>query len=176
MKKTIVITAAFVATVYGANWALKRWGTVPVGFGLDAPAGVWFAAVAFVLRDWLQEIAGRLWVVIAILMGAALSYWVGASITIPGGHLSLALASGAAFMVSELADLSVYTPLRERNLPLAVLASQIVGAIADSILFLVLAFGSLSLLSGQILGKTWIGLFVAVYLFARRARVRESTA
>ncbi len=165
---------AFVGTVYCANWALKHWGTVPVGFGLRAPAGVWFAGVAFVLRDWLQEIAGRLWVVAAILAGAALSYWVGASVTIPGGHVSIAVASGIAFMLSEFADFSVYTPLRERNLPAAVLASQIVGAVVDSILFLILAFGSLTLLQGQIVGKVWVGLFVAVYLFSRRARVRTA--
>ena len=40
----------------------------------------------------------------------------------------------------------------------AVLASSVVGLIADSLLFLWLAFGSLEFLEGQILGKLWMVL------------------
>ena len=43
-------------------------------------------------------------------------------------------------------------------LVLAVFASSIVGLIADSLLFLWLAFGSLEFLTGQILGKVWMVL------------------
>lgn len=166
MKK-LAVAGAFVATVYAANWALKRWGTVPVGFGLEAPAGVYFAGLGFLLRDRLNEIASRRWVIGAIITGAALSFSLGANVTIPGGHVSIAVASGAAFLFSELCDYAAYAPLRERTLPGAVAVSQVVGAVVDSMLFLTLAFGSLALLGGQIWGKLLVSFPVVAYLLAR---------
>lgn len=160
----------FVATVYAANWALTRWGVVSVGFGLTAPAGVFFAGLGFLLRDWLQELGGRLWVVGAILAGACLSYLLGADAHIPGGHVSIAVASGCAFLLSELADFSVYTPIRERTVAGAVGVSQVVGAAVDSALFLWLAFGSLTLFWGQFWGKTLMVLPVVAVLAWRGRR------
>jgi len=51
----------------------------------------------------------------------------------------LALASGVAFTLSELADWAVYRPLRERGWVPAAVASNIVGAIVDSAVFLAIA-------------------------------------
>ena len=45
------------------------------------------------------------------------------------------------------------TPLQRRGLVMAVLASSVVGLVADSVLFLWLAFGSLTFLAGQVVGK-----------------------
>lgn len=154
---------AFVATVFAANWAIQMFGVVPVGFGLMAPAGVYFAGLAFTFRDLTQETLGRRWTVAAIVIGAALS-----------GVLSglLALASGAAFLLSELADFAVYTPLRERHWIGAVAASNIVGLTVDSALFLWLAFGSLDFLSGQIVGKVTMTVLAVVLLTVwRRTRI-----
>jgi uncharacterized PurR-regulated membrane protein YhhQ (DUF165 family) len=167
MRK-IGLFVAFVATVYGANWALARWGLVPVGFGLMAPAGVYFAGLAFGLRDALHEVGGSRLVLGAIATGAALSYVIEDAVTIPGGHVSIAVASAVAFGLSELADLCVYSPLRGRNWPTAVVASNIVGAVIDSALFLWLAFGSLDHLNGQVLGKAYmIALALPVVAWAR---------
>ena len=164
------LAAAFVATVWAANWALTTWGVVTVAPGLLAPAGVFFAGLGFLLRDALQEIAGRLWVVAAILAGAALSYWVGADVTIPGGHIPIAAASACAFLLAELADFAVYTPLRKKHLAGAVGLSQVAGATLDSAVFLWLAFGSLALFWGQFVGKTLMVLPVVAVLVAWRAR------
>ena len=49
---------AFVATVGGANWALATFGIVPIGFGLSAPAGVYFAGIGFTLRDLMHDRGG----------------------------------------------------------------------------------------------------------------------
>ena len=76
--------------------------------------GVYFAGLAFGLRDALHEAGGRFWVFGAIATGAALSWWVSDAVRIPGGHVSIAVASGIAFACSELADLAVYSPLRGR--------------------------------------------------------------
>ena len=63
---------ALLATVAATNLALETWGVIPIGFGLEAPAGVFFAGLAFGLRDVLHETGGPRWVVGAILAGAAL--------------------------------------------------------------------------------------------------------
>lgn len=153
--------AGYALTIIAANLAITYIGPVPVGFGLVAPAGVYFAGLAFSLRDALQEAAGRRATLAAILIGALLSALLSPS---------LALASGAAFLLSELADLAVYTPLRRRSYPLAVLASNTVGDVVDSALFLWLAFGSLQFLAGQIVGKLWMtALTLALMALWRRA-------
>ena len=168
---TGALCVAFVATVVAANWAVREHGTVPVAPGLAAPAGVYAAGLAFGLRDALHERAGHPAVLAAIAAGAAVSYVIEDGVTLPGGHAPIAVAGAAAFALSELADLAVYSPLRSRSWPAAVALSNVVGAIVDSALFLWLAFGSLEHLAGQVVGKA---LMIAVALplvwLARRRR------
>lgn len=167
----IALFVAFVGTVIGANWAIGHYGTVPVGFGLVAPAGVYFAGAAFGLRDLLHDAAGRRWVLAAIAIGAATSYLIEDGVKIPGGYVAIAVASAVAFTVSELADLAVYEPLRERSWPAAVAASNVVGAVVDSALFLWLAFGSLDLLAGQVVGKILMVVPAVVLMGLRQRRL-----
>lgn len=159
---------AYVLTIFAANWAIQNFGVVPVGFGLSAPAGVYLAGLAFTLRDLTQDRLGRIWTAAAIVAGAALSAVVSPQ---------FAVASGVAFLVSELADFGVYTPLRERHWLGAVLASNVVGLVADSVLFLSLAFGSLEFLPGQVVGKAWMTLLAALVLSVwRRGRVARAAS
>jgi len=95
---------------------------------------------------------------------------VGAILSVAVAPPALALASGAAFLLSELADFAVYTPLQRRRLMLAVLLSGIAGAVVDSILFLYLAFGSLDYLLGQVIGKLYASVLFAAWLYWRRRR------
>lgn len=163
MRLAFLSAVAFVATVFAANWAIETYGFVPVGFGLEAPAGVYFAGLALLLRDTTQRLGGRWLAVAAILVGAACSWFVSPA---------FAVASAVAFLFSELADLAVYTPLEQRNLYGAVAASNIVGAIVDSALFLWLAFGSpLAFIQGQIVGKLWITALALPVLFVVRRRM-----
>lgn len=163
MTLRILAIATYLATTVAANWAITEVGAVPVGFGLMAPAGVYFAGLAFTLRDLVHETAGRVAVVGVIVAGAALSFAIASP--------ALAVASAAAFGLSELADLAVYEPLRKRRWLLAVAASNVVGLVVDSALFLTLAFGSLAFLPGQVVGKLWMTLLaVAVLIPIRRLR------
>lgn len=146
----------FVLTVVGANWALDHYGIVSVGWGLTAPAGVYFAGLAFGLRDALHEAEGRAAVLLAILVGAVISLWVESTTSIPGGHAPIAIASALAFTLGETMDLLVYEPLRERQWTAAVVLSNLVGAVVDSALFLWLAFGSLDHIAGQLVGKAYM--------------------
>jgi uncharacterized PurR-regulated membrane protein YhhQ (DUF165 family) len=82
------------------------------------------------------------------------------------------------FLLSELADLAVYTPLQRRGMVRAVMLSSIAGLVVDSIIFLWLAFGSLDFLAGQIIGKTWMVLFalpIVAWLRNRDRRVGMSS-
>lgn len=151
--------AAFIATIPAANWLIQNVGTVcvpqgpcliPVGFGLEAPSGVLMIGLALVLRDVVHYRLGWRVAMVAIVVGAALS----ALLAPP----ALVLASGTAFLLSELADLLVYAPLARRRLVAAVVASSMVGAVVDSALFLLIAFGSLDYLVGQVIGKAWMVL------------------
>lgn len=158
----MVFLALYIATIVGANWAISTFGLVPVGFGLLAPAGVYFAGLAFTMRDLTQERLGKWWTIGAILVGAALSAFLSPA---------LAVASGTAFLLSELADLAVYTPLRRRHWLGAVALSNTVGLVIDSALFLLLAFGSLAFLPGQIVGKAWMTALAVVGLWGYRRAV-----
>ena len=139
----MVFLAAYVASIVAANWLLQTVGVVPV-LGLAVPAGTFAAGFAFTLRDLTQERLGRGWSVAAIALGTAVSALVSPA---------LALASCLAFSVSEGLDFLAYQPLRERRPLLAVTLSNTVGLVADSVLFLALAFGSLEYLPGQVAGK-----------------------
>lgn len=151
----LAVAAGYVLTIVAANWAIQNIGTptpggtrvVPVGFGHSAPAGVFFAGLAFTLRDVTQELLGKAATLAAIAAGCLVSFTLGDG--------RIALASALAFGASELADFAVYTPLRERGKALAVFASNVVGLVVDSALFLYAAFGSLLFIEGQIIGKLW---------------------
>src|SRR5262245_15015811 len=157
----------YIGTIFAANWAIASFGLVPVGFGLLAPAGVYFAGLAFTFRDLTQEHLGRGWTFGAILAGAGLSALVSPA---------FALASGAAFLLSETADLVVYTPLRRRHWLGAVTLSNTVGLVVDSVLFLTLAFGSLAFLPGQLVGKAWMTLLAVVVLWVSRSSTSVRTS
>ena len=153
----IAFLLAFTACIPLANWMIGNVGVfcvpngpclIPVAPGIDAPSGVLMVGLALVLRDLMQRRLGKAWALIAILAGAVLS----AAIAPP----QLVLASTISFAVSELADFAVYTPLQRRQLVLAVFLSSLAGLVADSLLFLWLAFDDFSFLGGQVIGKLWM--------------------
>jgi uncharacterized PurR-regulated membrane protein YhhQ (DUF165 family) len=166
----------FLTCIPLANWLIQHVGTVcvpqgpclvPVAPGLMAPSGVLTVGAALVLRDVVQRCLGLRFGLLAIVLGTGLS-----AIVAPP---SLVIASGIAFALSELADCAVYTPLQQRRLMTAVLASSIVGLVVDSIVFLSLAFGSLEFLPGQIVGKAW-AIVIAFPLVRLLRRVAPTPA
>lgn len=163
-----IALAAYAATIPAANWLIGNIGEcipngpclIPVGFGLMAPSGVLMIGAALALRDAVHRLLGWKWAVGAIAIGAALSFQFSAP--------ELVIASVAAFILSELADLAAYAPLQRKRLVLAVLLSGLVGAAVDSAAFLWLAFGSLDFIAGQVVGKIWATAAGAVVLMAWR--------
>lgn len=171
----LICLALFIACIPAANWLILNVGTVcvpkgpcliPVAPGLVpslmAPSGVLMIGLALVLRDLVQRRLGLIWAVGAILIGAVLS----ATFAPP----ALVTASVVAFLLSEFADLAVYTPLQRRGLVTAVIASSLVGLVVDSCAFLYLAFGSLDYLAGQVVGKAWMVLLALPFIIWLRNR------
>ncbi|MEZ5842982.1 MAG: VUT family protein [Hyphomicrobiaceae bacterium] len=168
--------ALFCACIPAANWLIQNVGTVcvangpcliPVGWKLDgtmlmAPSAVIVVGLAFVLRDLVQRRLGVGWAAGAVVAGAALS----ALLAPP----ALVIASGVAFLVAEMADLLVYTPLARRRLIAAVVLSSIAGLVVDSLVFLQLAFGSLEFLWGQVAGKSWAVIAALPFVYWLRER------
>lgn len=168
--RSLALITAFAATIPAANWLIGNVGAeclpdgpcvIPVGFGLYAPSGVLMVGATLLLRDMVHEAGGLRAALAAILIGGALS-WI---LTPP----ALVVASVSAFLLAELADLAVYTPLRRKRLGLAILASGAFGSAVDSAVFLWLAFGSLDFVAGHTLGKVWVSALAFVLLMRRRA-------
>jgi uncharacterized PurR-regulated membrane protein YhhQ (DUF165 family) len=111
--------------------------------------------MALVLRDLVQRSLGLWWALAAIIAGTIISFSVA-----PKG---LVVASGVAFLISEVVDLLIYTPLQRRGLVFAAVASSVAGAVIDSVTFLLMAFGDLQFLLGQVVGKC-LAIAVAIPL------------
>lgn len=168
--KTTGALTAYVACIVGANIATAHLGFVPVvpGMALTVTAGTYLAGLALLARDVVQDAAGRWWVLAAIGVGGALSAWLSTP--------ELALASAAAFLIAETADMAVYTPLRRKGWARAVFASNVVGAFLDTVVFLALAgFPVWANVPGQMVGKVaWATLIpVVMVLVMRRVVLRQ---
>jgi queuosine precursor transporter len=170
-----IFLALFCLTVPVANWMIGHVGTVCAPNGpclipvapliapkLMAPSGVLMIGIALVLRDLVQRRLGLWASVAAILIGTGISGMI--------APLSLVVASASAFLLSEFADLVVYTPLARKRMVTAVVLSSLAGLVVDSIVFLWLAFGSLDFLAGQVVGKAWMVLLSIPFVVLLRRR------
>lgn len=163
------LSLAYVGLAVLANWLASRYVVhVPFTPWL-APAGVFCIGAILVLRDWLQQVAGLRWTLVLVPVAGLASYLIG--LAAGWGSLQrIALASLAAFLVSETIEAVVFTPLRKRHLTLGVALSATVGNAVDSWLFLILAFGSEAFLPGNFFGKLEM-IAVGVALTACRRAV-----
>lgn len=166
--KPLLMILAFAATIPAANWMIGNVGdcagpvcTIPVAPGLLAPSGVLLVGLTLVLRDAIHETVG--------LRGVAAAVLLGALVTLAVAPPALAMASPAAFVAAEAVDTGAYAGARRWGRPAAVLLSGLIGAAADSAVFLWLAFASLDYLPGHTLGKLYASAAVATLIAWRRA-------
>lgn len=157
---------AYVAAIVAANVLTEHLGLVPVGFGMVATAGTYAAAFVLISRNIAQDQIGRGRVLALMGVGILLSWWLASP--------ALALASAAAFGISELADMGIYTPLRTRGRGRAVAVASSVGAVIDTVVFLWIAgFPILPALPGQLFVKVGMALVAALVLRGRHAVLRQ---
>ena len=153
--------AVLLGSILAANYVTTDYGFIPIGFGLEATAGTFFAGFALAARDAINDAWGRLAVVIVILMGTVVSFLL----AVP----EIAVASAVAFLLAEFLDFAVYVPIRSRasfgdkKWALAVTASNVVGSIVDTVVFLGIAFG-LSAVGPSFLGQA-VGKLYATVLY-----------
>jgi uncharacterized PurR-regulated membrane protein YhhQ (DUF165 family) len=158
-------TALYVGLMPLINWSFAAVPLIPLPLvGPYQPMAI-VTGLVLVVRDFAQREIGH-WVLAAMLAGLLFS-----TMTTP---LSIVIASGAAFLISETADWAVYS-FTGRPLSQRILLSSAVGAPLDSTVFLIGANlarpGSLALstLATSIASKL-MGAVVVALLVARRER------
>lgn len=141
--------------------------------------------VQFLLGDWLTwgaltyplaffvtDVTNRLHGLVAARRVVYAGFAVGLACSLAGTQiegsfgplvsLRVAIASGAAFLVGQLLDITVFNRLRAMNWWLPPLASSLIGSAVDTIVFFSLAFaGSLAFLAPQV-DVAWANVPVAL--------------
>lgn len=162
----IFILLLYLFSILLSAWLVQYVGVVPVWFGVNAPAGAYVIGLTMVLRDLLQDQLGARPVYVAIIIGALLSAFVSPNI---------AFASAIGFCISELVDQFVYTPIRKHSLVFAVIISNVVSILVDTIIFLYSVFGNFDYFIGQVLAKFFATIFAVVALtFFYKLRDRKT--
>jgi uncharacterized PurR-regulated membrane protein YhhQ (DUF165 family) len=168
--RAVVSAAIFVGLVLASNWLTARYGLI----GGTVAAGTFTAGLTLAARDAVRETAG-VWASLGCIAAG-----VAASAAMAGP--ALALASGAAFGLSELVDAAVYEPLRQRSRTQALAWSNLSGSVVDSVLFLTLAgFPLWPAVAGQVAVKWLVSvalplLVVGVARAVLRNRLRPEGA
>lgn len=154
------VVAAYLFAIVSANLAVATFG----------PAALPFTALVLIpfdlfSRDLLHErwhgrgLATRMGLLIA--SGSALAYALNAS------ALRVGLASCSAFALAAIVDTYVYAALSQRSSTYKMAASNTVSSLVDSLVFPMVAFGSISpdVFAHQSIAKVAGGAFwVAVYV------------
>ncbi len=127
MISKYIFSISYVLLIPFLNWAFS-WAPIwelPDG-GNWTPFAI-LPGLVLVFRDFAQREIGHK-VLILLVVGTVLSYFL--------APIEIAIASGLAFMVSELVDWTVYT-VTKRPLSSRILISSIVAAPIDTTLYLV---------------------------------------
>jgi len=161
-------TAIYVGLMPLINWAFAGIPTLPIPPELGG--GAWhpftiITGLVLVVRDFAQREVKH-WILAAMILGLALSTltsWV-----------TIVVASGVAFLISETSDWAVYT-FTKRPLSQRILISSLVGAPIDQVVFIYLAsmvvpgmFAWGTILTGIV--SKLIGAVIVSYLVAQREK------
>ena len=126
----IFMVMAMVAIVASANYLVQfpisdwlTWGalTYPVSY-----------FVTDLTNRWYGPARARRVVYIGFVLAVILSAWLASP--------RIALASGSAFLVSQLMDVAIFNRMRRRRWWQAPLISSVLGSLVDTVLFFFLAF------------------------------------
>ena len=117
-------TILYIAAIVAVNWAFIVVPPLPIPGGALWPPVSLLVGFVFVLRDFAQREIGH-YVLAAMGVGVAISYFMASP--------EVAMASAAAFLLSELVDWAVYSftgrPLSQRIFFSSLLATPIDSAV-----------------------------------------------
>lgn len=141
-----VALTGYLLLVLAANLTWEHLPPLDLAGVLRVPVGALLAGLCLTARDLLHDTLGTRGVALGIAAGTALS----ALLASP----RIALASAVAFALSEALDTLVYARLRHRTRLGAIAASNTAGLVIDTAVFIPMALGDSTLITGQLAGKT----------------------
>jgi len=152
----VSLAVVYTASVVAANVITAHLGLVPIGFGLSVTAGTFAAGFTLLARNLGQDVIGRPRIIALMLLGIGISWWLATP--------ALAVASAAAFAISETTDMAIYTPLRKHGWSVAALCAAAVSGIVDTVVFLRVAGFPLTwgTVTGQVLVKFGVSAVAVV--------------
>ena len=158
MRALPLYTLLYIGMIVAVNYGFSVTPLVALPDGTMWPPMSLAVGFIFVIRDFAQREVGHR-VLLAMLVGAVLSYLM--------ADPYVAIASAAAFLVSEIADWVVYT-ITKRPLSDRILLSSLISTPIDSVVFLGL-IGHLSFAGvvAMTVSKL-IGALIVTWLVRRR--------
>lgn len=152
MTLTLSTILAYIATIVIVNIGFDALPIIQTPLGV-LPVMAFFVGVVFILRDFVQRRVGHLKVIPLMLVGAVITWFTVSP--------ALALASVAAFMISEFVDWAVYTRTK-KTFEERVLISSALSTPVDSAVFL----GMIGFLTpGSLIVMTASKMLVSVLLW-----------
>ncbi len=156
-------TALYIGLIVMVNWLFTVVPLVDMGGGEMWPPVALIVGLIFIVRDFAQRVVGH-WVLAAMLIAAILSYFL--------ADPFVAIASVAAFAISELADWLVYS-FTKRPFAQRILLSSVLATPIDTVVFL----GIMGWLSAPaVLAMTaskLVGALIVWYLVRNRMEVEN---
>jgi uncharacterized PurR-regulated membrane protein YhhQ (DUF165 family) len=138
-RNTLIYALLMSAVVVASNF-LVQFPVVGTLWGISLSDlltwGAFTYPVAFLITDLTNRQFGpsvaRRVVLVGFVIGVSLSFWLSAP--------RIAIASGTAFLIGQLLDISVFNELRRKSWWKAPLAASLIGTVIDTILFFSIAF------------------------------------
>lgn len=158
-------TLTYIALIVVVNYAFSIVDPIILPNGSAWPPVSLIVGFIFVSRDFAQREIGH-GVIIAMLIGGVISYFMASP--------QIAMASVAAFLVSEFIDWAIYT-FTGKTLSQRILLSSIVATPVDSAVFLYMAgFGSPFAVLIQTLSKM-VGAVIVWWVIRQRETKQPTT-
>ena len=149
MQRTLtrlILPALAMTFVVVASNILVQYPFEPLGLGDYLTWGAFTYPVAFLVTDLTNRRYGagmaRRLVAVGFVIAVALSIWLATP--------RIALASGTAFLVGQLLDITVFNRLRRQSWWRAPLIGSVFGSVIDTALFFSLAFAGDVEMSGPV--------------------------
>ena len=137
--RRLVLPVLAMTLVVVASNILVQYPFEPFGLGDYLTWGAFSYPVAFLVTDLTNRRFGattaRQLVIVGFIIAVVLSVWLATP--------RIALASGTAFLVGQLLDITVFNRLRRQSWWHAPLAGSVVGSALDTALFFSLAFAGI---------------------------------
>lgn len=165
----LVAVAAMVAVVTASNILVQypvQFDLGPIHLGDILTWGAFTYPLAFLVSDLTNRHDGAtqalVVVLVGFLFGLGLSFWLATP--------RIAIASGSAFLIGQLLDISIFQRLRNRYWLIPPLSASLIGSLLDTAIFFTLAFAPIFAFIDTTFGFADGSLGVGAYRAATSSR------